>query len=301
MSFLRAAIQMLVFPGLVYALLASFFMLWLQRKINARLQGRIGPPFYQPFFDFVKLLGKEPIKRPALQGFVMAALPIAAVAATLGAVALLPVLPSGAGFPGDLVLLVALIEVGPLLAVLGGFASRSMWGELGAAREAVMTAAYNLPFLTALIALGWTSDLSISRLATTAPWSVRLLALAAILLCLPAKLHLNPFSISSAEQEIYAGVNTEYDGPRLALWELSHGLEWVALTGLFAVLSVPLAGVADVWRVLAFLAISLFVVVVLSVAAASTARLKLAQTARWFWLWGLLLAGSALGLTLAGI
>jgi len=301
MSLLRAAIQMLVFPGLVYALLASFFMLWLQRKINARLQGRIGPPFYQPFFDFVKLLGKEPIKRPALQGFVMAALPIAAVAATLGAVALLPVLPSGAGFPGDLVLLVALIEVGPLLAVLGGFASRSMWGELGAAREAVMTAAYNLPFLTALIALGWTSDLSISRLATTAPWSVRLLALAAILLCLPAKLHLNPFSISSAEQEIYAGVNTEYDGPRLALWELSHGLEWVALTGLFAVLSVPLAGVADVWRVLAFLAISLFVVVVLSVAAASTARLKLAQTARWFWLWGLLLAGSALGLTLAGI
>ena len=301
MSFLRAAIQMLVFPGLLYAVLASFFMLWLQRKINARLQGRIGPPFYQPFFDFVKLLGKEPIKRPALQGFVMAALPIAAVAATLGAVALLPVLPSEAGFPGDLVLLVGLIEVGPLLAVLGGFASRSMWGELGAAREAVMTAAYNLPFLTALIALGWTSDLSISRLATTAPWSVRLLALAAILLCLPAKLHLNPFSISSAEQEIYAGVNTEYDGPRLALWELSHGLEWVALTGLFAVLSVPLAGVADVWRVLAFLAISLLVVVVLSVAAASTARLKLAQTARWFWLWGLLLAGSALGLTLAGI
>ena len=301
MSLLRAAIQMLVFPGLLYAVLASFFMLWLQRKINARLQGRIGPPFYQPFFDFVKLLGKQPIKRPALQGFVMAALPIASVAATLGAVALLPVLPSEAGFPGDLVLLVGLIEVGPLLAVLGGFASRSMWGELGAAREAVMTAAYNLPFLTALIALSWTSELSISKLATTAPWSVRLLALAAILLCLPAKLHLNPFSISSAEQEIYAGVNTEYDGPRLALWELSHGLEWVALTGLFAVLSVPLAGVADVWRVLAFLAISLFVVVVLSVAAASTARLKLAQTARWFWLWGLLLAGSALGLTLAGI
>ena len=301
MAILRAAIQMLVFPGLLYAVLMSFLMLWMQRKINARLQGRIGPPFYQPFFDFVKLLGKQPIERPALQGFVMAALPIVAVAANLGAVALLPVLPSAAGFPGDLVLLVALIEVGPLLAVIGGFASRSMWGELGAAREAVMTAAYNLPFLTALIALSWTSELSISKLATTAPWPVRLLALAAILLCLPAKLHLNPFSISSAEQEIYAGVNTEYDGPRLALWELAHGLEWVALTGLFAVLCVPLAGVADVWRVLAFLAISLFVVVVLSVAAASTARLKLAQTARWFWLWGLLLAGSALGLTLAGI
>jgi NADH-quinone oxidoreductase subunit H len=296
-----ALIQLLIFPGLLYAVAAGFFMEWLQRKINARLQGRIGPPFYQPFFDFVKLLGKKPIPRPPLQGFIMTALPAVSVVATLGAVAILPVLAGGSGFSGDVILLVSLIEVGPLLAVLGGFASQSLWGGLGASREAVMTASYNLPFLTALIALAWNSDLSISVLATTAPWYVRLLAMAAILLCLPAKLHLNPFSISSAEQEIYAGMTTEYDGPRLALWELAHGLEWVALTGLFAVLAVPMAGAADIWRVLVFVGVSLAVVVVLSVVAASTARLKLAQTARWFWLWGLLLALSALGLALSGI
>jgi NADH-quinone oxidoreductase subunit H len=164
-----------------------------------------------------------------------------------------------------------------------------------------MTAAYNLPFLTALIALARGSGLSLNELAVAAPWPVRLLALAAILLCLPAKLHLNPFSIADAEQEIYAGVTTEYDGPRLALWELAHGLEWVALVGLVAVLGLPLADVAGPWRVLSFLVISLAVVVLLSVAAASTARLKLAQTARWFWLWGLLLALSALGLAFAGV
>ena len=301
MTLLRAAAQLLVFPGLLYAVSAAFLMVWLQRKLNARLQGRIGPPFYQPFFDFVKLLGKRPIERPPLQGLVMTALPIASVAATLGAVALLPVVPSSAGFAGDLVLLVALIEVGPLLAVLGGFASRSLWGGLGAAREATMTAAYNLPFLTALIALAWGGTLSLNELAVVAPWWVRVPALAAVLLCLPAKLHLNPFSISSAEQEIYAGVTTEYDGPRLALWELAHGLEWVALTGLFAVLSLPLVDVAAPWRILAFLVLSLVVVVALSVVAASTARLKLAQTARWFWLWGLLLALVALGLAFARI
>lgn len=301
MSALLFAVQLLVFPGLLYALAAGFLMEWIQRKTNARLQGRIGPPFYQPFFDVVKLLGKSPIPRPPLQRLFMTALPAGAAVATLGALVLLPVLPSGIGFPGDVVLLVALIEVGPLLAVLGGFVSRSLWGGLGAAREAVMTAAYNLPFLTALVALAWHSDLSVATLAATAPLGVRLAALAAILLCLPAKLHLNPFSIASAEQEIYAGVTTEYDGPRLALWELAHGFEWVALTGLFAVLAVPLSLVAPGWRVPVFVAVSLAVVVVLSVIAAATARFKIAQTARWFWLWGLLLASSALGLTIAGV
>lgn len=301
MSALLFAVQLLIFPGLLYALAAGFLMEWIQRKTNARLQGRIGPPFYQPFFDVVKLLGKSPIPRPPLQRLFMTALPAGAAVATLGALVLLPVLPSGIGFPGDVVLLVALIEVGPLLAVLGGFVSRSLWGGLGAAREAVMTAAYNLPFLTALVALAWHSDLSVATLAATAPLGVRLAALAAILLCLPAKLHLNPFSIASAEQEIYAGVTTEYDGPRLALWELAHGFEWVALTGLFAVLAVPLSLVAPGWRVPIFVAVSLAVVVVLSVIAAATARFKIAQTARWFWLWGLLLASSALGLTIAGV
>ena len=93
-------------------------------------------------------------------------------------------------------------------------------------------------------------------------------------------------------------MTTEYDGPRLALWELSHGLEWVALTGLVAVLCLPVVELAAPWRVLVFLVLSVAVVVVLAVGAASTARLKLAQTARWFWLWGFLLALSALGLAL---
>lgn len=301
MNLLLVACQLLIFPGVAYVTTAGFLMEWIQRKTAARLQGRIGPPFYQPFYDTVKLFGKRPIPRPPLQGFFMTALPLAAAVATLGAAALLPVWPSGLGFPGDVILLVALIEVGPLLAVVGGYASRSLWGALGGAREGVMVAAYNLPFLTALVALAWNTDLSLGALASTASWPVRVAALAAILVCLPAKLHLNPFSIASAEQEVYAGITTEYDGPRLALWEVAHAAEWVALTGLFAVLCLPISQVGVVWGIPLFVVGSFAVVLVLSVLAAATARFKIAQTARWFWLWGLLLASSALGLALAGI
>src|SRR5674476_951638 len=110
----HALLQLLVFPGLLYAVPAAWLMLWIERKLRARLQGRIGPPFYQPFFDFVKLLSKRPLPRPRLQALAMSALPVLAVASTLGALALLPVFPGSGGFSGDLVLLVALLELPPL-------------------------------------------------------------------------------------------------------------------------------------------------------------------------------------------
>jgi len=300
MTFSTALTGLLIFPGLLYAVPAAWFMEWMHRKITARMQRRIGPPFYQPFFDFVKLLAKTPVSRPRLQGFVMSALPLVAIAATLGTIALLPVFPAGGGFTGDLVLLVSLVEVAPLCVVLSGFVSRSLFGGIGASREAVLALAYNLPFLTALFALVvGAGSFSLDAVATTPMWFVRIPALLALLLTLPVKLHLNPFSAANAEQEIYAGATTEYDGPRLALWELAHALEWVALTGLWAVLAFPMLQAVWPLRVFVFVATSLALVVVLTTASAATARLKVAQIARFYWLWGFGVAIIALVVALA--
>ena len=74
----------------------------------------------------------------------------------------------------------------------------------------------------------------------------------------------------------------EYAGPELAMWELSHGLEWVAATGLVATLIAP--QIALWWlAALVFVVLSFFIVLMLSALAAATARLAIDTTVRFYW------------------
>jgi NADH-quinone oxidoreductase subunit H len=247
------------------------------------MQGRIGPPFMQPFFDFIKLLGKDSPQRPGIGGLLMKAWPLIAVSAAAGAVGLLPVLPARGGFEGDLILLLALLELPSMCIIAAGFSSGSIFGEIGSAREAVLSVSYNVVFLLAILSIAASQHtFSLSALAQLPASPLRWLGIAAILVCLPAKLHLNPFSLPNAEQEIYSGPMTEYAGPELAMWELSHGLEWVAATGLVATLIAP---AFTLWWVaaLVFVALCFAIVLLLSVVASATARLQIDTTVRFYW------------------
>jgi NADH-quinone oxidoreductase subunit H len=283
---------LLIFPGLVFAVPAAWFFLWVERKAVARMQGRIGPPFMQPFFDFIKLLGKSTPPRVGVAGLLMKAWPLIAVASAAGAVGLLPVLPASGGFQGDLILLLALLEMPSMCIIAAGFSSGSIFGEIGSAREAVLSVAYNIVFLLAIVSIAASQHtFSLSALAQLPVSPLRVLGILAIIVCLPAKLHLNPFSLPNAEQEIYSGPITEYAGPELAMWELSHGLEWVAATGLVATLMAPSF---NLWWVaaLVFVGISFAIVLLLSVVASDTARLQIDTTVRFYWQCTILFAGA---------
>jgi formate hydrogenlyase subunit 4 len=283
MNLATALARLLIFPGLLFAVPAAWFFLWVERKSVALMQGRIGPPFMQPFYDFVKLLGKSTPPRFGIAGALMRAWPLIAVSAAAGAVGLLPVLPSSGGFEGDLILLLALLELPSMCIVAAGFSSRSIFGEIGSAREAALSVSYNVVFLLAILSIAASQHtFRLEALAALPASPLHWLGVLAILACLPAKLHINPFSLPNAEQEIYAGPITEYAGPELAMWELAHGLEWVAGAGLVAALIAPHT-IAAVVAGLLFVALSVAIVLALSALAAATARLAIDTTVRFYW------------------
>ncbi len=173
--------RLLIFPGLLFAVPCAWFFLWVERKAVARMQGRIGPPFMQPFFDFIKLMGKTTPERSGIAGLLMRAWPLIAVSSAAGAVGLLPVLPASGGFQGDLILLLALLELPSMCIIAAGFSSGSIFGEIGSAREAVLSVSYNIVFLLAILSIAASQHtFSLSALALLPSSPLRWLGIAAL-------------------------------------------------------------------------------------------------------------------------
>jgi NADH-quinone oxidoreductase subunit H len=292
---LRGVIAFLFWPGWLSAIILAWFYLWLGRKVVARLQGRQGPPFYQPFFDFVKLLGKTTIRPAGINMMLFFGLPLVSLISILGALTLIPAPGSASvSFSGDLIFLLYLLEMPALVDILAGYISRSVYAQVGAVREALLSLGHNLPFILAFIALAIQAKSSNLQTIAAMPFGpVQILAAVALLLAIPARVKANPFSIPNAETEIVAGTHIEFNGPALAIFELVHGLEMVALSGLFASLfSGVISGLIP--SLLAYLAISTLVVILTSLLAASTARIKVQHALGFYWRWGALSAVVAL-------
>jgi NADH-quinone oxidoreductase subunit H len=278
----------LVWPGLVGAAALGWLYLWIARKLTARLQGRQGPPFYQPFFDFVKLLGKDTVVPAGVDQSLFRALPIASAAATALALLIVPA-PGAAGrsFPGDLVVLLYLLEVPMLCEVLAGYVTRSIYGQVSATREAVMALGYNVPFLAAIIAMAQHArSFRLDDLAQAPAGPVWPFAVVAFLLAMPARVKTNPFSIPNAEQELVGGSHIEYNGRPLAVLKLAHALEVVVLINLFTALFVPTLREGGVANAAVYLAVSVVLVAAVTWVAACTARLRVGQAFRFYWVWG---------------
>lgn len=216
--------------GLLYLLLAPILgglLSGCDRIISARMQRRKGPPLLQPFYDFLKLWGKQPIAVNKAEGFYIFGF-------------LLFVLLTGTIFfvQGDILLVVFTLTMASVCLIIAAYAVDSPYSQIGAERELVQTMAYE-PMLL-MVALGFylaSGSFSIGDILTGAHMNILRMPGIFFGLCfiLLIKFRKSPFDISmshEAHQELIGGLKTEISGRTLAVVEIAHWYENVFLFGL---------------------------------------------------------------------
>lgn len=267
-------LQALVFPGFLAAFIIGFLYLGIARKVAAHMQHRVGPPVWQPFLDFFKLLSKENIQTKDSVGFLMTLCPIVSFASLLTVIIFIPVAGFGmVSFPGSVFVVIYFLIMSSAFIALAGFATGNPFGSVGAVREITQLISYEFPFIVSLITIGYLTGFEIvPYFSLHFPF-----AFFAFLTGVLGKLSLPPFHIPEAEQEIVAGPLTEYSGPRLAMFGLSRAVGFWVLISLGAVFFL---GAGDI---VMFAVNSLALLLVLIIFRVVFARLRISNAFRLYW------------------
>ncbi len=272
---------------LLFLLLAPLFE-GLLRKLTARIQSRQGPPLVQPYYDLLKLLGKQRLVSSDTWPFRFA--PLLAFASILAVAAAVPFGFRANALAGGLdgVLVVYLLTLGGVAVLLGALAGRNTFGLIGASREMV-TMIMVEPVLAMTLILG-AVKLKTLTLAAAMPhiegagYGVStVLMLAVYLLALQAFAGRQPFDIAEAEIELLDGPMIEYSGPDLALFKWSAMMKRMFYAWLFVSVFLPFlrTGVYPLDLLLQLLAMAV-VFGLIGLVGATNPRLRIDQAVRYY-------------------
>ena len=288
----RILFHLFIFPGLLFTAILGLIAGWVDRKVSARVQFRVGPPFWQNFNDFFKLLGKETmiVKEAIRSVFVVA--PMVA----LGAVVLIATIIGMALFfdmsmGGDLIVVMYLLMIYSVMVIMGGASTGNVFGSIGAGREIKLLLADELAFILVcmipIIKSGYTLRLD-EILAVQAQEGAFIgsvsgfIAFLIGLLCIQAKMTLPPFHIPEAETEIVEGPLMEYSGPLLGFWKLNHYMMYAFYPFLLIVLFLggfTLTGWGILWAVLKYLLIVVLMILIKN----TNPRIRIDTALNFFW------------------
>jgi NADH-quinone oxidoreductase subunit H len=294
---------LLIFPGGLFVVAAGLLYEWIDRKLVARFQNRIGPRWFQPLADTVKLLAKEEIVLRDVNALLFFGLPVVALAGALSAALYVPMagLPPAYSFTGDLIVTLYLLSLMTLCTGLAGANTTNRFSLVGATRALTQLFSYEAPFLLALLgpailAGSWNVGL-VNQYAHNHLWMliIQPVGFLVALVGLMGKLELPPFDAPEAETEIVSGAMTEYSGRGYALFRLGRNVELVI--GLTLVAAFYLGGLTNP---LDFVLKTLALLFITSVLQSLFARLRIDQTVGMWWRIGALLALAQL-LVLAGL
>jgi len=299
MDILYIAVNVLVF--LVLAPLYEGVI----RKITARVQSRQGPPVTQPYYDLLKLLGKQNMG-PGSFTFKLA--PMVAVASILSVIVFLPL-----GYQAnvltnyaDIITIIYLLTLGGVAVLLGALSSRNTYALMGSSRE-MITMIMVEPVLAMTLILGAVKvkslgiPASIFSVVSGGYGASVIIMLVAYLMALMAFIGVKPFDIAEAEVEILEGPFIEYSGPNYALFRYYLMLKQMFYAALFVIVFIPAINTGfyglDLLIQLAFIFV---VYIFIALIGSTNPRLRIDQAQKFY---ALLIVASlvAVGLSVYGV
>ena len=280
----------IIFPGFVFTAVVGLISTWVDRKVSARIQWRVGPPWYQPFADLVKLMSKETLVTEGTSRTSFLIAPLLGFAAVILASTIMwmaNIYPKSS-FIGDLIVVIYLLYLPSIALIIAGSSSRNPFGAIGASREMKLMLAYEVAFLFAMstivvksggiISLGGIVDYQASNGAMLGQGASCIIAFIVSLLCIPPKLGLAPFDMAEAETEIIAGPYTEYSGAPLAVFKLTKAMLLFTLP--IFILTLFAKTVWTPWVILWYVLILVFVILIKN----TNPRLRIDQALKFYWL-----------------
>ena len=242
--------RVMAFPGFGFAALIAAGTIFIERKMLAKLQLRVGP-FYcgkiegilQLMGDGLKLISKEIIIPAKADKPIFWAAPVLFVATAAAFVALIPVAPGWVVADVDVGLIGVFAVIGffPIITILSAWSANSKFPFIGGIRALFQMVSFEIPLILSLLGVVIvTGTLNLSEIAASQsnfPWIIFLPVGAIIFfITMLAELERIPFDLPEAESEIVAGWLTEFSGMMYGLVQLGTYLKLYAFAALFVVL-----------------------------------------------------------------
>jgi len=247
-----AVLRLVIAVGLTVFLVlnGALVQIFLERKIQAVMQDRLGPyhtgPYglLQTFADALKLIGKEDIRAKLTDAPFFLAAPAIVFSPMVASFVVLPFSSDfvGANLNVGLLYLTTLGSMTVLGIVIAGWASNNKYSLMGGLRSAGQLISYEVPQILGLVTVVlYVGSLSMVDITNSQPGllvNVAILPMAFLtyLIAALAETNRNPFDLPEAESELVAGFLTEYSGMRWAIFFLSEYGEVTIVSAIMATL-----------------------------------------------------------------
>lgn len=229
-------------------MVVDIMLVWIERKVVARFQDRIGPnrlgPFglIQPFADIIKLMIKEDTTPGGADKVVYNIAPMLSMMSVLILWAVVPLAPTMLGVDLNIGVLyiIAAGAIGTLSIIMAGWSSNNKFALIGAFRQVAVMVSFEIPMLaTLLIPTILTGSMGTAAIIEGQDiWYVFLAPLGALVFLIAAIAELGraPFDMAEGESELVSGYNIEYSGMKFGMFYAGELLHAFTFGGFWAIM-----------------------------------------------------------------